>query len=52
MKQGNEAFSIYDSNIRNYVCKYQPTYKNLVDMGENLASAMLHGRKREENEHA
>ena len=33
MEQGNEAFAIYDSNIRDYVCKYQPTYKTLVDMG-------------------
>ena len=33
MAQGNEAYAIYDSRIRDYVAHYQQTYKALVDMG-------------------
>ena len=33
MAQGNEAYAIYDAKIRDYVAKYQETYKALVDMG-------------------
>lgn len=33
MAQGNEAYAIYDSRIRDYVARYQETYKALVEMG-------------------
>lgn len=33
MAQGNEAYAIYDVRIRDYVARYQETYKALVDMG-------------------
>jgi len=33
MAEGNEAYAIYDARIRDYVARYQETYKALVDMG-------------------
>jgi fumarate reductase flavoprotein subunit len=33
MAEGNEAYAIYDTRIREYVARYQQTYQVLVDMG-------------------
>jgi fumarate reductase flavoprotein subunit len=33
MAEGNEAYAIYDTRIRDYVARYQETYQVLVDMG-------------------
>ena len=41
MAQGNEAYAIYDATIRDYVAKYQDTYKVLVDMGGAKESATV-----------
>lgn len=49
MAQGNEAYAIYDTRIRDYVARYQETYKALVDMGGTKEAptigelARLHG---------
>lgn len=41
MAQGNEAYAIYDATIRDYVAKYQDTYKVLVDLGGAKESATI-----------
>ena len=33
LAQGNEAYAIYDTRIRDYIGVHLPTYKNLVEMG-------------------
>ena len=41
MAQGNEAYAIYDARIRDYVARYQDTYKALVDMGGAKEAATI-----------
>lgn len=41
MAQGNEAYAIYDARIRDYVARYQETYRALVDIGGTKEAATI-----------
>jgi fumarate reductase flavoprotein subunit len=41
MAQGNDAWAVYDTRIRDYVARYQPTYQVLVDAGAVVEAASV-----------